>query len=382
MVTGSLVTQTQSAQPVSPPDQSALQRSSLILDLAQIALEAPDVPSAVTPMLTTLVSGTAAVGSAYFQIGGAVYHARAAAGKMPEGPIMEAIAAHGLPAETPLMVALQHASSPLFFDDTRTSPESAGFPDLGVASLAAAPVRDSGGALLGAFLMHTFERHSWTSSESELFGAMSGVLANLAARLVAEENAVAAREDALRALGMAVEYRDGETKGHTDRVTELALRVGAAFDLGTDDMTALRWGAYLHDIGKIGIPDNILLKPGKLTDEEWLTMRRHSEMGHAFAGLLGFLPAGSLETILYHHERWDGGGYPEGRPTGEIPLTARIFSICDVYDALTSDRPYKQAWSHADAVAEIVAQRGKQFDPAVVDMFVRVVAPAHEFKND
>ena len=351
----------------------------LIVELTRLALSAADVPAAVAPILDTLVHRTAAAGSAYFESGGGFFMARAAAGVMPDGPAMDAILAHGLPADTPLMRALQAAPAALFFDDTRTAPETAGFSQLGVKSLAAAPVRDRQGGLLGAFLMHTFEPHVWREREADLFGAVAGVLASLAARLVAEERAqeaqrvaLAAKEDAIRSLGLAVENRDSEVKGHTDRVTDLALRLGKALGLSKARLDALRWGAYLHDIGKISIPDAILHKPAKLNADEWQVMKTHAQTGYSFAEKLTFLPQETLQTILHHHERWAGGGYPHNKKGEDISLLARIFSVCDVYDALTSKRPYKEPWSHEEAVAEIRKQADEQFDPAVVEAFLSI----------
>lgn len=341
--------------PALPTDTRS--RSQLIVSLTQLALSAPDIPSAVLPALDALVAQTAAAGSAYFQVGGEVFKARSASGVMPQGPVMEAILAHGLPANTPLMQALEISTVPLFFDDTEVALETAGFPELGVTSLAAAPVRGRQGELLGAFLMHTFSCHAWDEREADLFCAIAGTVAALAARLVAEEQAVQAKEDAIKALGIAVESRDSEIKGHTDRVTSLAGRVGVALGLSEHELEALRWGAYLHDLGKVATPDAILHKPGKLDSDEWLVMRQHVSAGYQVAHQLNFLPLATLDTVLYHHERWDGQGYPHRLTEEAIPLTARIFSICDVYDALTSPRPYKAAWSHEEALSEIVAQR-------------------------
>lgn len=368
------------AQPVSHhqgPSAAGEPRAQLIVTLTQLALSAPDIPSAVLPSLEALVERTAAAGSAYFQVGGEMFKARSASGVMPQGPAMEAILAHGLPSDTPLMRALEQSSAPLFFDNTVDATETVGFPELGVTSLAAAPVRNRDGALLGAFLMHTLELHEWETRECDLFGAVAATLAALAARLVAEEQAVEAKEDAIKALGVAVESRDSEVKGHTDRVTDLADRVGRALGLKSDELDALRWGAYLHDLGKVATPDAILHKPGRLDSEEWRVMRQHVESGHRVAQQLAFLPQASRDTVLHHHERWDGQGYPHGLAGEAIPLTARIFSVCDVYDALTSPRPYKSAWSHEDAIAEIVLQAGAQFDPQVVAAFLSLFAGAN-----
>lgn len=338
--------------------------------MTRLALAAPDVPTAVEPILASFVDQTAADGSAYFQLDGLAFHARAASGRMPSGPAMETILTHGLPADTPLMRALTAAEGPLFFDDTGRAPATAGFPELGVASLAAAPVRDRAGALLGGFLMHTFNPHTWTPAEADLVAAVSGALAALTARLIAEEAAVAAREGALRALGRAIELRDQETKGHTERVTALALRLGAALGLAAAEIEELRWGAYLHDVGKLSVSDTILRHPGQLEPDAWEGMKAHAALGHAFASELAFLPAGALAIVRHHHERWDGTGYPDGLRGEAIPRLARIFALYDTFDALTSARPYKAAWTPAAARTQIAAQVGRQFDPAMVAAFL------------
>ncbi|GGK19157.1 phosphohydrolase [Deinococcus malanensis] len=344
-----------------------------VLTLTQLALVAPDLPSGVTPTLHHLVQHTAAVGSAYFQADTQrvlSYHVRAASGEMPQNPGMQAIAAHGLPADMPLMRALESSHVPLFFDDTQAAPETEGFSPLGVTSLAAAPVRRANGQLIGAFLMHTFKPHTWAAEEAALFSLVSGTIAALAGRLAAEEAAHLARESALRALGLALEARDGETQGHTDRVTALALKMADRLKLSARDRESLQWGAYLHDIGKIAIPDAILLKPGRLTPQEWDVMRSHVQEGQRFAQALRFLPAQAMEVIVDHHERWNGEGYPARKAGAQISMAGRIFALCDVYDALTSERPYKQAWTVTDARAELLAQAGHHFDPELVHEFL------------
>jgi PAS domain S-box-containing protein/putative nucleotidyltransferase with HDIG domain len=184
----------------------------------------------------------------------------------------------------------------------------------------------------------------------------------------------ATREATFRALGLALEYRDYETKGHTDRVAELALHFGRALGLGTDTLQAVQWGAYLHDLGKVAISDAILLKPGKLSDEEFAIIKQHTLYGFEMCRDIPFLPVATRELVRSHHERFDGTGYPDALAGEAIPLAARLFSLVDVYDALTSERPYKRAWSHQEAVAEIRSQSGKQFDPALVEVFLEVLA--------
>lgn len=178
------------------------------------------------------------------------------------------------------------------------------------------------------------------------------------------------REEALKALGLALEYRDLESAGHTERVTALALRLGERVGLSQEALLALRLGAYLHDIGKLAIPDAILLKPGPLTPEEWERMKAHTTLGEAMARRLGFLPEATLEVIRHHYERFDGSGYPDGLQGEAIPFLARVFALADVYDALRSERPYKRAWSHEEALAEIARGAGRQFDPALAQAFL------------
>ncbi|ULH17022.1 HD domain-containing protein (plasmid) [Deinococcus sp. KNUC1210] len=190
----------------------------------------------------------------------------------------------------------------------------------------------------------------------------------------AEQHAREAREAALRALGLVLETRDHDTKGHTDRVTQMAVRLGQAMGLEAEQLEALRLGAYLHDIGKLAIPDAILLKPGPLSQQEVDVMRGHLEEGERFAASLGFLPPAVLCVIRSHHERWDGSGYAQGLSGQDIPLLARIFSVVDVYDALVSQRPYKPAWPHEQVIATLKAEAGKHFDPQIVATFLRLYA--------
>lgn len=183
------------------------------------------------------------------------------------------------------------------------------------------------------------------------------------------------REQALWIVGLTLEYRDAETKGHTDRVTRLALEVGRLLGLSSQDLRDLRWGSYLHDTGKIAVPDRVLLKPGKLTEEEYGLMKQHVLIGEEMLRKADFLPPSVLDVVRHHHERWDGSGYPDRLREKEIPVLARIFSVVDVYDALTSKRPYKQAWTRGAALEEIAKQQGVQFDPAVVQAFLQLPDP-------
>lgn len=168
----------------------------------------------------------------------------------------------------------------------------------------------------------------------------------------------------------ALEMRDGETEGHSQRVTQMTIELAIEMGVSGEDIVHIRRGSLLHDIGKMGIPDSILLKPGKLTVEEWDIMRKHADYAFQMLSPIEFLrPA--VNIAYCHHERWDGTGYPRGLAGEQIPLEARVFAVIDVFDALISDRPYRKAWPREAAVEYIQKQAGKQFDPAVVDVFLR-----------
>ncbi|MFC4452820.1 HD-GYP domain-containing protein [Deinococcus sonorensis] len=183
-----------------------------------------------------------------------------------------------------------------------------------------------------------------------------------------------ANELTLKSLGAALEHRDDETGGHTGRVEALSVQLARRLGWTEDRVKALRWGAYLHDLGKLAVPDAVLHKAGPLLPEERLVMQRHTVLGYDMLQELHFLPAETLDLVRYHHERWDGTGYPSGLSSHDIPATARVFSIVDVYDALISVRPYKPAWSKERALAEIRLQAGRQFDPQYVDAFLYMMA--------
>jgi len=183
----------------------------------------------------------------------------------------------------------------------------------------------------------------------------------------------ASREETLRAIGLTLEYRDHETKGHTDRVVRLTERLARALKFEPADVAALRWGAYLHDTGKISTPDAILMKPGRLDPDEWAVMQRHPVIGYEMLAQIPSLPPATLSVVLHHHERWNGSGYPHGLSGTEIPLAARVFAVVDVYDALISERPYKRAWTHEEAVAQLGREAGVLLDPDVVTTFVRLL---------
>ncbi|UQN08404.1 HD domain-containing phosphohydrolase [Deinococcus sp. QL22] len=186
------------------------------------------------------------------------------------------------------------------------------------------------------------------------------------------------REGALLTLGMALELRDFETAGHTERVVSLALRIAQRLGMEETALAELRVGAYLHDIGKLAVPDAILLKPGKLDAHEWGVMQRHSTIGDELVARIPTVTAQARSVVRHHHERWDGTGYPDRLAGTDIPVGARIFSVADVYDALTSERPYKAAWTSQEALSELISQAGHQFDPEIVRAAVEVlISPCH-----
>ncbi|UYN90011.1 MAG: PAS domain S-box protein [Anaerolineales bacterium] len=169
----------------------------------------------------------------------------------------------------------------------------------------------------------------------------------------------------------ALELRDHETEGHTQRVTNLTLDLARSLDLSDEELVHIRRGALLHDIGKMGIPDRILRKPDKLDAEEWQLMKQHPTLAHRMLTPIAYL-RDALAIPYSHHEKWDGSGYPRGLSGEEIPYAARIFAVADVYDALTSDRPYRKAWSRKKALNYIAEQAGSHFDPEIVKFFLKM----------
>jgi putative nucleotidyltransferase with HDIG domain len=181
----------------------------------------------------------------------------------------------------------------------------------------------------------------------------------------------------LEGLIAALDYRDAETQWHSRRVSLYARRLAQQLGIGEPDLTIIEHGALLHDIGKIGVRDGVLLKPGPLSPEEWTEMKRHAELGWALLQRVEYLrPASTI--VLQHQEKWDGTGYPAGLGGEEIVVGARIFHVVDTLDAMTSDRPYRKARTLAEARAEVLRCRGTQFDPTVVDAFLSVAAEEWE----
>jgi diguanylate cyclase (GGDEF)-like protein len=181
-----------------------------------------------------------------------------------------------------------------------------------------------------------------------------------------------ARSAILQALTVSMEARDFNTENHCSRMQELAASVARALNLSHDFVNDLYLLARFHDLGKVGIPDQILFKPGSLTEEEWRQMRQHSEIGHRIASSVPDLEP-IANWILKHHECWDGQGYPLGLEGHDIPLACRILAIVDAYDAMTSDRPYRKAMTREEAITELRRCAGTQFDPELVEQFIQIV---------
>jgi PAS domain S-box-containing protein/putative nucleotidyltransferase with HDIG domain len=198
------------------------------------------------------------------------------------------------------------------------------------------------------------------------------------ARLIEEvrtqhDQLLKAYDETIEGWAMALSLKEDETAKHSHRVTWLTVRMAELYGLQGKEPLFVRWGAFLHDIGKIGIPDAILLKPGPLTPSEWKIMKKHPVYAFEMLSKIDYLQK-AVDIPYCHHERFDGSGYPRGLRGKEIPLPARFFAVADVWDALTSERPYRKAWSQEDALAHIRAQSGKHFDPQAVELFFEVIA--------
>lgn len=180
-----------------------------------------------------------------------------------------------------------------------------------------------------------------------------------------------AYETTLEGWARTLELRDRETQGHSQRVLDMTLRLARKLGFTDEEIIHVQRGALLHDIGKMGVPDSVLLKEGPLNDEEWEIMHKHPVYAYDMLSTIPFLRK-AIDIPYCHHEKWDGTGYPRGLKGEEIPLSARIFAVVDVWDALRSDRPYRPAWSDEEALAYIKDQAGKHFDPAVVDAFLEI----------
>jgi len=213
---------------------------------------------------------------------------------------------------------------------------------------------------------------TWSEKYKDVFRAVFENAITLYSRLPINSELFQAYELMIDGFVRALSFRDLETEEHARRVTDLTLQMARMMLLPEEDLIYLRWGALLHDIGKIGIPDQILLKPGKLSDDEWKIMRLHPVYAYQILSPIPHLQP-ALDIPYCHHEKWDGSGYPQGIRGEQIPLAARIFTVSDVWDALTSSRPYRPAWTEEEAMQYILDQSGKHFDPKMVEIFIAAV---------
>ena len=182
---------------------------------------------------------------------------------------------------------------------------------------------------------------------------------------------ITAYDATIEGWARAMDLRDKETENHTRRVTEVTITLAKALGIKDNEILHIRRGALLHDIGKIGVPDNILLKEGKLTEKERDLMRQHPLFAYEMLHPINYLQQ-SLDIPYCHHEKWDGTGYPRGLKGEQIPLAARIFAVADVWDAVTSERPYRKGWTKQKAIKYIREQSGKHFEPRIVDAFLKM----------
>jgi len=317
----------------------------------------------------------------YFLMSGGALHVARTWGEIPPG--LARLLDTPIPVGTGLVGTVAASGEAQLVDDYGQWPGA--LPEYvaaGVRTRLTVPVR-RGGATIGVINLVSFGRTVHIDEESRTI-AQSFVrrLENALERVDYIHELTTTREQTFRALGVALEYRDYETKGHTDRVVARAVAFGRALRMGENDLQALQWGAYLHDLGKIAIPDDILLKPGKLTRDEFGVIKKHTLYGYEMTRGIPFLPDSTRALVRSHHEAWAGGGYPDGLAGEDIHLMARMFSLVDVYDALTSDRPYKRAWSHDDAAAEMRDKSGSQFDPELAGIFLELLEAGRAGAHD
>lgn len=275
------------------------------------------------------------------------------------------------------------AGDPLWVEDSSTetmSPAEAGICEArGLRSILYVPLVVDG-ASAGAFIMGSIGRtKEMGRTDVDLCRTLAHQISLAVANaqlhdslMEANRNLARAYDGTLEGWAVALETRDHETGGHSGRVESLTMRLADLMGIPREQWHHVRRGALLHDIGKMAVPDSILQKAGPLTEDEWVIMRTHREKAREMLGAIDFLTP-ALDIPYCHHERWDGTGYPRGLAGEAIPLAARIFSVVDIYDALTSDRHYRPAWSRHEALEYIREESGRQFDPRVVEAFFELI---------
>ncbi len=278
----------------------------------------------------------------------------------------------GLQHEVPqILAALRRGERIGHYETVRQRKDGTRF----YVSLSISPIEDAAGRVVAA---STIARDvSERRRSEELIRRLTAELEEQVARQRREVKTITAAlarayDTTIEGWSRALDLRDKETEGHSERVADLTLRVALAAQMPGTDLVNIRRGALLHDIGKMGIPDQILLKPGPLNSAEWALVRRHPVLAYELLTPITHLrPA--LDIPYCHHEKWDGSGYPRGLSETAIPLPARIFALADVWDALLSDRPYRPALTREQALSCIRDESGTHFDPRMTDLFLRVV---------
>lgn len=233
------------------------------------------------------------------------------------------------------------------------------------------------GATLGTVEVYRTHDRPFRHDDSRQMDMLAGFASNTYSKIQLAAKLEVHYTETIEALVSALEARDPYTEAHAGRIRDTAIALSVAMQVPVEQRRAIRLGSILHDVGKIGVSDSILLKPGPLTDEEWVVMRSHPEIGEKMLQGIDFLTP-ALPIVRHHHERWDGNGYPDRLTKQEIPIGARIVAVCDSYDAMTTDRPYRKAMSIEEACDELKRCSETQFDPDCVDLLVDVVAEMGE----
>jgi HD domain/GAF domain len=231
------------------------------------------------------------------------------------------------------------------------------------------------GETIGTVEAYRIADRPYRHDDMNQINVLSSFAANAYARIQLAAKLEIHYTETIEALVSALEARDPYTQAHAGRIRDTAMAIAGALQMPMEQRRSLRLGAILHDVGKIGISDSILLKAGRLTDGEWEIMRSHPEIGQRMLQGIDFL-APALPIVRHHHERWDGAGYPDKLAAESIPLGARIVAVCDAFDAMTSDRPYRAALSVDEALDELQRQSGTQFDPRCVEVLVSLIREA------
>jgi PAS domain S-box-containing protein len=240
----------------------------------------------------------------------------------------------------------------------------------GVKSLLSVPIKGKEESIFGVLDIVSYDHHiTWSDGDVTHLKIVGDAIVNTLERKRVEESLAEAYETTLEGWAKALELRDKETEGHSRRVTETTVTVARTMGFSEEELLHVRRGSILHDIGKMGIPDDILRKNGPLTDEERTVVYKHPVTAYNLLKTIPYLEW-ALDIPYCHHEKWDGGGYPRALKGEAIPLSARIFAVVDVWDALSSDRPYRNAWPHEKVKKYIIEESGKHFDPEVVTIFL------------